>query len=255
MTQIDDTHAEMETSDEARLRFFQAVVSAELFLLLEKEAEGEAIEPRLFNVEGQNVALAFDTLERLAEFAGGICPYAAMSGRVLISLLEGEDLSLGINLEVSTSATLLGPDALKWLHKTLGHAPAEVEARPKEFLPPAGLPEILITALDAKLATATGLAKLAYLAAVKYDNGTQSHLLALIDPIPGSEPTLAKAINEALVFSGVEAGSIDVTFLKASDAMAAKLARVGLRFDLPAPSEPPAQTAPGSDPDKPPILR
>jgi hypothetical protein len=137
----------------------------------------------------------------------------------------------------------------------LGQEPAEVEARPEEFLPPAGLPETLITALDTKLASAAGLAKLAYLTAVKYDNGTQSHLLALIDPVPGSEPTLAKAINEALVFSGVEAGSIDVAFLKAADAMAAKLARVGLRFDLPIPPERPEQTAPGSDPDKPPILR
>ena len=255
MTQIDDTHAQMETSDEARLRFFQSVAASELFLLLEKEASGENIEPRLFNVEGSNVALAFDTLDRLSEFAGEITPYAAMSGRVLVSLLEGEDLSLGLNLEVAPSATLLGPDALKWLHTTLGQAPSEVEARPEEFLPPAGLPETLITALDTKLASAAGLAKLAYLAAVKYDNGTQSHLLAMIDPVPGAEPTLAKAINEALVFSGIEAGSIDVTFLKASDTTAAKLAHVGLRFDLPTPPEPEAAKAPGTDPDTPPKLR
>lgn len=254
MTQIDDTHAVMETSDEARLRFFEAVASAELFLLLEKEAVGDSIEPRLFNVEGQNVALAFDTLDRLAEFAGQITPYAAMSGRTLTALLEGEELSLGLNLEVSPSATLLGPDALKWLHQTLGHAPDQVEARPQEFHAPAGLPETLITALDAKLASAAGLAKLAYLAAVTYDNDTKSHLLALIDPVPGSEQTLAKAINEALVFSGIEAGSLDVTFLKSSDAMAAKLARVGLRFDLPM-HEDPQQQAPGSNPDKPPRLR
>ena len=254
MTRIDDTHALMETSDEARLRFFEAIAAAELFLLLEKEAEGETVEPRLFNVEGSNVALAFDTPERLAEFAGGITPYAAMSGRVLVSLLEGEDLSLGLNLEVASSATLLGPDALKWLHKTLGHAPAEVDAKPQEVSPPVGLPDILITALDAKLASAAGLAKLAYLAAVTYDNGTKSHLLALIDPVSGAETPLAKAINEALVFSGVEAGTLDVAFLNASDPMAAKLARVGLRFDLPKPDlhEP---KAPGSDPDQPPILR
>jgi hypothetical protein len=255
MTLIDDTHALMETSDEARLRYFEAVAASELFLLLEKEAEGENLEPRLFNVEGSNVALAFDTLERLSEFAGEITPYAAMSGRVLVSLLEGEDLSLGLNLEVAPSATLLGPDALKWLHTTLGAAPDQVEARPEEFLSPTGLPEMLITSLDTKLASAAGLAKLAYLAAVKYDNGTQSHLLALIGATPGAEPTLAKAINEALVFSGIEAGSIDVAFLKASDTMAAKLARVGLRFDLPIPEAPQEQEAPGSNPEKPPILR
>ena len=255
MTQIDDAHAVMETSDEARLRFFETVASSELFLLLEKEAEGENIEPRLFNVDGANVALVFDTPERLTEFSGDISAYAAMSGRVLVSLLEGEELSLGLNLEVAPSSTLLGPEAISWLHTTLGKKPDEVEARPEELTPPSSLPEVLITSLSSKLATAAGLAKIAYLAGVTYDNGVQNHLLAIIDPVPGSETALANAVNEALVFSGIEAGSIDVSFFKASDAMAAKLAKVGLRFDLPLPPETPEQTAPGSNPDKPPILR
>jgi hypothetical protein len=255
MTLIDDAHALMETSDAARLRFFETVAASELFLLLEKDAEGENIEPRLFNVEGSNVALVFDTPDRLSEFAGGIAPYAAMSGRVLVSLLEGEDLSLGVNLEVAPSSTLLGPDALSWLHTTLGNRPDEVEAKPAELTAPKGLPEELLTALNAKLATAAGLAKTAYLAGVLYENGSQNHLLAVIDPIPGSEAALANAVNEALVFSGIEAGSIDVSFFKSSDAMAAKLATVGLRFELPKPPEAPQQSAPGSNPDKPPILR
>lgn len=255
MTQIDDAHAQMETSDEARLRYFETVASTELFLLLEEEAAGETVNPRLFNVDNQQVALAFDTPERLAEFAGDISAYAAMSGRVLISLLEGEDLSLGLNLEVAPSATLLGPDALKWLHQTLGHAPKQLEARPEEFMPPANMPETLITALDTKLASAANLAKLAYLAGVRYDTGVQSHLLAVIDPVPGAEGALANAINEALVFSGIEAGSIDVTFFKSSDPLAAKLARVGLRFDLPESEENSGPQSPGSDPNKPPILR
>ncbi|MEP5758574.1 MAG: SseB family protein [Litoreibacter sp.] len=255
MTQIDDAHALMEQSDEARLRYFETVASSELFLLLEGEAEGESINPQLFNVEGAQVALAFDTPERLAEFTGQVSPYAAMSGRVLVSLLEGEELSLGLNLEVASSATLLGPDAIKWLHETLGHAPVEVEARPEEFMPPGDISETLITSLDAKLASAANLAKLAYLAGVRYDNGVQSHLLAVINPVAGAEDALAKAINEALVFSGVEAGAIDVAFFDAADPMAAKLARVGLRFDLPEHEAPHAPSTPGSNPDKPPILR
>ena len=255
MTQIDDAHALMETSDAARLRFFETVAASELFLLLETEPEGENIEPRLFNVDGQNVALVFDTPERLIEFSGEISPYAAMSGRVLVSLLEGEELSLGINLEVAPSSTLLGPDAIKWLHETLRQKPDEVEARPAELTPPTNLPEILITSLNTKLASAAGLAKTAYLVGVLYENGTQNHLLAVIDPLPGSETALANAMNEALVFSGIEAGSIDVSFFKSSDAMAAKLAKVGLRFDLPEPPEARSHSAPGTNPDKPPILR
>ncbi len=255
MTLIDDAHALMETSDAARLRFFETIAASELFLLLEKEAEGENIEPRLFNVDGANVALAFDTPDRLSDFSGEISPFAAMSGRVLVSLLEGEQLSLGLNLEVAPSSTLLGPEAISWLHETLGKKPDEVEAKPAELTAPAGLPETLITSLSTKLASAAGLAKIAYLSGVLYEDGTQNHLLAVIDPVPGSETALANAVNEALVFSGIEAGSIDVSFFNASDPMAAKLAKVGLRFDLPEPETAHEPTAPGTNPEKPPILR
>jgi len=60
-----------------------------------------------------------------------------------------------------------------------------------------------------------------------------------------------------LRFSGLEAAALDVGFFRASDPVAARLARVGLRFDLPKP-ETPAQvpgSAPGRDPDKPPRLK
>jgi hypothetical protein len=62
-------------------------------------------------------------------------------------------------------------------------------------------------------------------------------------------------MNEALVFSGIEAGELDVAFLRASDPAAAVMARVALRFDLPSPAEPAAPVAPGMDPARPPKLR
>ena len=71
------------------------------------------------------------------------------------------------------------------------------------------------------------------------------------------QSALAKAAGEALTFSGIEAGAIDVAFFDASDPVAASLSRFGLRFDLPVPAdpEPVVRVAPGGDPDKPPILR
>ncbi len=50
---------------------------------------------------------------------------------------------------------------------------------------------------------------------------------------------------------------MDVAFFDATDAMTERLARVGLRFDLPqpAPVSAPQVVAPGSDPAKPPRLR
>ena len=63
---------------------------------------------------------------------------------------------------------------------------------------------------------------------------------------------------EALTFSGIEAGALDVAFFRAAEPMAARLAQHGLRFDLPQPAEAVQEVmrmAPGSDPSKPPILR
>ena len=44
---------------------------------------------------------------------------------------------------------------------------------------------------------------------------------------------MARALGEALVFSGLEAGELDVTFLASSDAAVAGLARVAVVFEVP----------------------
>lgn len=253
MTPLDAAQAEMESSDAARLQFYERLADAELFLLLESEAQGDQITPRLFPVEDATLVLAFDREDRLAEFAGA-APYAALSGRALAKMLAAEGLGLGLNLDVSPSAIVLPPDALGWLDTTLGNAPDDVEAKPQELLPPTGLPERLITGLDTKLAITAGLARKAYLCAVRYEGGARSHMLAFLDPLPGAEPALAQAVNEALVFSGIEAGTLDVAFFAATDPMAARLAKTGLRFDLPDPPEPHTPQAPGMDPANPPKL-
>lgn len=254
LTPLDHAHAAMTDADEASRRaFYNLLAGAELFLLLGEEPEGEAITPRTFPVEDATYVLAFDLEERLADFAGP-APYAAITGRRLAALLAEQGLGLGFNLEVAPSALLLDPATMGWLAEALGTAPATAEARPTAFAPPTGLPEALLTTLDAKLATATGLARMAYLTGATYEDGTKSHLLAFIDAAPDAEAALARTVNEALTFSGVEAGTLDVAFLRASAPAAAALARAGLRFDLPQPEAPQSPAAPGMDPGRPPRL-
>ena len=98
---------------------------------------------------------------------------------------------------------------------------------------------------------------MAYLVASVDSEGKRSHLLAFVGAASGAEAALARAASEALTFSGIEAGAMDVGFFDAKDPVAARLARVGLRFDLPqpAPASVPDTSAPGSDPDRPPRLR
>lgn len=260
MTPLDQAHAAMEAApedDAARLRFYERLADAELFLLLSKDVEGDSISPEMFDLSDHSFVLVFDTEERLSDFVGKPAPYAALSGRVIASMLATQNIGLGVNLEVAPSSILIPPDALAWLTDTLTHAPDEVEATPSEFSAPSGLPEILISALDQKLSTAAGLAKTAYLVGVTYNTGARSHLLGFVDAVPEAQSALAKAVSEALTFSGIEAGALDVGYFAASDPVSAQMARVGLRFDLPEPQK--AQeykpVTPGSDPDNPPNLR
>lgn len=258
LTLLDAAHAAVSADPEnetLRLRFFERLADGELVLLLEREAMGERLEPRVFELEDGPVVLVFDREERLASFSGGIAPYAALPGRVIAGLLKGQGIGMGVNLGVAPSSMLLPPEAMDWLAETLEDGPEEVEAQPEEFLAPA-VPEAVIAALDSKLARAGGLAVAALLAGVVYRDGRRGHLLAFLDAAEGAEGPLARAMNEALVFSGVETGELDVVFLAAAAPAAQAMARVGLRFDLPAPEVADlAPAAPGMDPSRPPKLR
>ena len=259
-TPLDGAHDAMVRApddDALRLRFYERLGDAELFLLLAGEAEGDQVSPQVFDPGAGPIVLVFDRPERLTAFTGAEAPYAALSGRVITALLAEQGLGLGLNLDVAPSSFLLDGDGVAWLAQTLGHGPDEVETRLAGVSAPAGLPDVLISALDTKLATATGLAQLAYLVGSTDTDGTHGHLLAFVGATPGAETALAQATAEVLTFSGIEAGAMDVGFFDAADPVTARLARVGLRFDLPqpAPARVPELSAPGLDPERPPRLR
>lgn len=261
MTPLDLAYEAMVTApdgdDAPRLRFYERLADGEMILLLEQEAQGEDLSPRVFELEDGPFVLIFDSEERLGAFTGVPAPYAALPGRVVAQLLAGKGIGLGINLGVAPSSLLLPAFAVDWLADTLSHGPSEAEAVPESFAAPGALPESLLSGLDAKLARAGGLAAHALLATVRYSDGRQGHVLAFIDVVEGAEGALAQAASEALTFSGIEAGEMDVTFLASGSVAAKALARVALRFDLPVPEAPeaPSPAAPGMNPNKPPVLR
>jgi len=256
-TEIDTAHANMSANpddDAARLRFYERIADSELYLLLAGEPDGDQVSPELFDVKDQKFALVFDREERLSSFVGRAAPYAGLPGRGLIQMLDGQDVGLALNLEVAPSAMLIPPDAVDWLAETLRNAPEETQGTLSELRSPGSLPEEVVTGLDRKLAIAAGLASHAYLAGAVYKEGGVGHILAFVDARDGSEKALAHAAGEALTFSGIEAGTIDVMFVSSGDEVADILQRVGLRFDLPLPEQPTMPEAPGMDPAKPPKL-
>ena len=258
MTDLDIAHAAMDAApddDAKRLQFYERLADTELFMLLAAEAADDKVTPELFEIEDQQYILIFDREERLATFVGREAPYAGLSGRVLSGMIARQGIGFALNLDVAPSAMLIPAQAVDWIHATLENAPQEAEARLTEVSTPKGLPEAVITGLDRKLAIAAGLANMAYLAAAIYDDKSRGHVLVFIDAVPGSEAALARAAGEALTFSGIEAGTMDVMFARGSDPLAGHLAKVGLRFDLPALHDPQAPGAPGMDPARPPILK
>ncbi len=257
MTPLDKAYAAMAAhpdDDTARLAFYERLADGELVLLLEEEATGGQVTPRIFPLEDGPYVLAFDSEEKMAAFSGSIAAYAALPGRVIAQQLAGQGTGLGLNLGAD-SAMLLPPEAVDWLAGTLDHAPEAAEATPVAFHAPQ-VPQRLLDALGQKLAPAGGLASHALIAGVSYSDGRRGHLLAFIGARDGAEDALARAVGEALTFSGIEAGEVDVVCLPDGPA-ARKMTEMGLRLDMPAPKAPerPVPSAPGSDPDRPPRLK
>ncbi len=258
MTALDAAHAAMIASpddDAARLRYYARLADAELFLLLDREAQGGQVSPRVFQLDDGPVVLAFDSEERLADFAAGPAPYAALPGRVVAARLAGRGIGLGVNLG-AVSAMLLPAEAAASLADLLARRPQVAAGRPRAVHPPRALPPALAAALADGLARGGGLAAAAVVAEAEWDDGRRGHLLAFIGAASGAEDALAAAAGEALAFSGLDAGDMDVAFLAPADPAAAALMRAGLRLPLPAPPEPeppPAPRPPGID--APPRLR
>jgi len=267
MTPLETAFDAMQAAPEddgLRLRYYAALADSMLVVLREGEADLESaqmsVRPKLVEIEGGQAVLAYDSEEALTEAAGAVVDYVTLPGRVIVQQLAGQSICLGVNLGAEKGAFLLEPEGVDWLAQTLSHRPETTEALPIDFSAPGALPAILVSALDGKIARAAGLAQAVLIAAVRYEGGRRGHLLAWLDARADAQDALARAAGEALTFSGVEAGEMDVVFLQSDSAAAQAMARVALRIDLPEPEAPQAdepleRPGPGMDPAKPPILR
>ena len=256
---LDLAHAAMQAGDEADARaFYRLLADAPLCLLLSAPAEGDQLQPQVFDLSDGPVILAFDSEERLAAFQDGPQPYAMLPGRVIAQAVAGQGVSLGLNLGTGAeSETLLPPEVLAHLLALLDVSSNVVEGQARRFEPPQ-VPLAARAALAAAVQSAAGLVAGAVLAGVVYDTGARGHILALVGANPTAEPALAKAMAEALSFAGLEAAALDVVFLSAEGPALRRIAAVGHAFEITQPVLPDASLsprAPGSDPDRPPRLR
>lgn len=222
----------LDPSDAARLAFYEALSGAELTLPLGADA-GQDVEPQTEDHDGVPHVIAHD---RATDLGGA--DVASLSGLALATMLAGQGAGLALR-HGAPRPLLIAPEALDWLSRSLADGPEATEARPLTLRPPAGLPESLLGALDRRIAQGEGLATEAWLAAVDWSDGTTGHLLAILGARPGAEETLAAGVHAAVALSGADTVRLDVTFLRPDDPVVARLARVGLRFDLAALGGPP----------------
>lgn len=220
------------------------LADTELSVALLAEPTGDAVDLRIFPVEGGGVALAFDSEDRLAGFLGGPVAYAAMPGRFLAGLLRDAGAGLLVN-PGHRSEMLLDSAMLDWLSGALSASPEAGEARLRLTGPAPETVEALAAPLAERLSDMRGLISAAALAGVQGDGGPAAHLLLVSGAAPERQPAIAKALAEALAFLPPQPGGVDISFAETPPPAGA------LRFDLtPAPAEP-APTRPKG----PPILR
>jgi len=259
LTALDQAHARMVSDPEHtgfRLRFYERLADCELFMMLKSEPDGDQVAPEVFPVEDKSYVLVFDTEARMVEFTETGTPFVALSGRKIAEMLDEQDLGMGLNLGVAPSSILIPSEAVEWLNQALASEVERVRGQPREVGAPAGLPAEFLRALDQKLATTTGLADFAYLAAVTYGDGERSHLLGFVNANDEAHAALTAVANEAVSFSDTEI-TLDIGFFAPSDPVCERLNKVALKFDIPQPEVAPARSiaAPGMDPQKPPILK
>lgn len=238
--------------DAARARVLNRLADTEIFVALARDPEGDRIALRLFDLPTGRMAIAADTEDRLAEFFAAPVAHAALPGRALAAMLAAEGVAVMVN-PGAPSEMLLDPAVLGWLAEALQAAPAEDQAGPARLSAPA--PEMvaaLAEPLAARLTDMAGLAEGAALVAAEWPEGARGHLIVLSGVAEDHRPLVAKALAELIAFLPPLPQPCDVAFDLAVPENA-----LMLRLDpvAPAPAPEAAPRAPGSDPDKPPILR
>jgi len=249
MSDLATAHAAMQSDETASLGFWDLFARSELILALNAEPEGLTIDPQVFETSEGAFALGFTTEAALADFAGGIAPYAAIPGRAVAAIL-GQG-GYGLALDPGGAAILLGPDELRWLTETLATAPETGEAAIRDVLPPGDVAPGLLEAIGARLVP--GLFEALVLARARDGAGAETPLIAVLGPAMDAEPPLAAALSEALAFAAASS-DWQIGFFPVEGPLSQALLRQGMRLDI-REAAPPKPVAPGSDPTKPPRLR
>lgn len=257
-TPLDHAAAGMtaDAEEAVRRRFHERLADTELYVILESEASGERVSPRVFETSQGRYAVAFDLAERLAGFTSQPTPTMTIAGRALMTMLAGRGIGLGINPGVAPSSHLLPPEAVDWIAMAAGAQPSRRNELPQRFGPAGAISPALKEALRSKLNAIAGVAGAAYLATGVFLDGRRSVVISLFDVPPALHKAVATAVTDAVVFCGEAPAAPDVLLLASRSPEAWEIRKVGDPLELVRPDPPTSSDpGPGRDPAEPPRLR
>ena len=105
--------------------FYDALFATTIFMPIRNAFDEEgneggenamSIEPLVYEVEGAQTLLVFDTEERLARWATEPVNYVGIPGSTFFKMFQGE-LQVGVNLAVAPSSVVIPMEVVAWLHE------------------------------------------------------------------------------------------------------------------------------------------
>lgn len=235
-----------------RPQFFRLFADTPLLLLLEAEAEGEVLSPRVFDLAEGRVVLAFESEALLAAMGDGPLPYAELPGRVLAQLLADASLGLGLNLGSGlASEQLLPVAAMVWLVDLLS---GSLEAK-RGNLDNLAAPDAQARDALGRVIAGAPLAWAGLASAARLYSRDDGLVLIVEGADPEFDAVLAQSLAEALRSCDLGGRIVDIAFAHSD-----RWPTGGALYDWPRarvaiPEASPAPAAPGMNPKKPPILR
>lgn len=241
-------------ADGPRIKLFQYLADAELFLALKEPANDTSLEPVTLSEQGEDHAAVFSDEETLVDFSGDQAHFCVLPGRALAQMLASA--GCGMALDPGQSAGILfGKDVVAWMHRLFEQQPDLSDERLSDF-GPARLSDAVLDKVASKL---TGLAEISadlYVFSAPVDDGAIGDVIAIPDIPERVQASLSKAIMEAVLFATGGAQGCDVAFTQASSETFEKIRKVARHVQLQPEPQPirVRSPGPGMDPDKPPKL-
>ena len=123
-TALDLAFERARSAEEDSGAFYDALFATTVFMPIRNayneagessDTEAQSIEPLVWEVEGDETLLLFDTEERLARWATEPMNYVGIPGSTFFKMFQGE-LQVAVNLTVAPSSVMIPVDVVSWLH-------------------------------------------------------------------------------------------------------------------------------------------